>query len=530
MTSPELREPETRGLGFALELLDGVLRGLADASWELRDLAEEVAEDAASLWRDLEDGASSVGRDVQDLSRELSALPARASRLAGSAWLLTQISASYRVQEVLGAFRSQEGAAEALAALHARNARRFYEASVRQGGAFLKVGQLLSARMDLLPEPWVTELSKLQDAVPAVPFEAVRTTIEQDFGKPLSDLFLSFDEEPVAAASIGQVHRATTHDGSVVAVKVKRPGIEELVELDLSLLETAIQSLRSMFPPSDYETIVAEVRTMVRGELDYANEVRMMERVADFFEDHPGIVVPRPVPGLCGERVFASSFVEGRKITLALDEWQHRQAEGDAQAEARIGSLLGLLLESYLRQVLEAGVFQADPHPGNLLVTDAGQLVVLDFGCTRPMPERTRGLYLGLMQAFLAGDLDAMAGLFDELGFATRSGRPDTLHAFADALLQSFRKASEQGAAFVWMTPDEVFAQTAQLLERSEQDPVIRIPSEFVMLGRVFGTLGGLFHHYRPRIDYGRHLFPVLGAALLEVPSEASYPRAASRE
>jgi ubiquinone biosynthesis protein len=507
MTSPELREPETRGLGFALELLDGVLRGLADASWELRDLAEEVAEDAASLWRDLEDGASSVSRDVQDLSRELSALPARASRLAGSAWLLTQISASYRVQEVLGAFRSQEGAAEALAALHARNARRFYEASVRQGGAFLKVGQLLSARMDLLPEPWVTELSRLQDAVPAVPIEAVRTTIEQDFGKPLSDLFLSFDEEPVAAASIGQVHRATTHDGSVVAVKVKRPGIEELVELDLSLLETAIQSLRSMFPPSDYETIVAEVRTMVRGELDYANEVRMMERVADFFEDHPGIVVPRPVPGLCGERVFASSFVEGRKITLALDEWQHRQAEGDAQAEARIGSLLGLLLESYLRQVLEAGVFQADPHPGNLLVTDAGQLVVLDFG-----------------------DLDAMAGLFDELGFATRSGRPDTLHAFADALLQSFRKASEQGAAFVWMTPDEVFAQTAQLLERSEQDPVIRIPSEFVMLGRVFGTLGGLFHHYRPRIDYGRHLFPVLGAALLEVPSGASYPRAAARE
>ena len=169
MTSPGSRESESRGLGVALELLDGVLRGLADASWELRDLAEEVAGDAASLWRDLGDGASSVGRDVQELGRELSALPARAARLAGSAWVLTQISTSYRFQEVLAAFRSEEGAAEALAALHARNARRFYEVSVRQGGAFLKVGQLLSSRMDLLPEPWVAELSRLQDAVPPSP-------------------------------------------------------------------------------------------------------------------------------------------------------------------------------------------------------------------------------------------------------------------------------------------------------------------------------------------------------------------------
>ena len=347
----------------------------------------------------------------------------------------------------------------------------------------------------------------------------MRDVIEADFGRPLAELFAWFDEEPIAAASIGQVHRALTRDGRIVAVKVQRPGIERLIELDLSLLETAVQSLRSMFPPTDTGTIVAEVRAMVRRELDYANEVRMMGRVADFFEDHPGIVVPRPVPDLCGRRVFASSFVEGRKITLALDEWQRLSAEGDRQAESRIGSLLGLLLESYLRQVLEAGVFQADPHPGNLLVTQEGRLVVLDFGCTRPMPERTRGLYLGLMQAFLVGDLDAMATLFDELGFATRSGRPDTLHAFAEALLTSFRKAAEQGESFVWMSSDEVFAQAAHLLERSEQDPVIRIPSEFVMLGRVFGTLGGLFHHYRPRIDYARHLFPVLGAAIQDLAS-----------
>lgn len=505
-------ERDDAGRGAVLHFLEDLLERLQDVAWELADLAE----DAADVWSVVESRASTLGDGLVSLGREVSDWPTRISRLASTAWVLGQITTSYRFHEATAGFRTAEGAARALEELHARNGRRFYQAAIRQGGAFLKVGQLFSARMDLLPEPWIAELVQLQDAVPAAPFEAVRPIVEEDLGAPLEALFRSIEEEPVAAASIGQVHRVVTHDGVVAALKVQRPGIRSLIELDLSLFEVALESMQSMFPPADYETIVDEVRTMVLAELDYVNEAQIMTRVADFFEGHPDIVVPRPVPGRIGKRAFASTFVPGRKITDVLDECDRCAQAGDPSAAGRSSRILGLLLECYLRQVLEAGVFQADPHPGNLLVTEADELVLLDFGCTKPMPEATRELYLALMQSFLAGDRDRVAALFLELGFATRSGGPETLHAFADALLRGFEKASEGGDAFPWMSQEEVFEQAGRLLELSWEDPVIRLPAEFVMLGRVFGTLGGLFHHYRPKIDYPKHLFPVLGRAMLD--------------
>jgi ubiquinone biosynthesis protein len=492
-----------------IDLLESVLAGLELAAYEASDLLD----DAQDLWQTVEEGASNLGHDFQDLGRELSWWPARFARVSSSAWVLAQITTSYRFHEATAGFRSIDGAAGALEALHARNARRFYEASLSNGGAFLKVGQLLSSRMDLLPAPWIRELSQLQDAVPAAPFEAVRPMIEVDLEGTIPDVFASFDEEPVAAASIGQVHRAVTHDGVVAAVKVQRPGIRELIELDLSLFESSLAGIRSILPPTDYETIVEEVRTMVIGELDYANEARMMSRIADFFEGHPGIIVPRPIEGLVGDRVFGSEFIEGRKITSVLDDlWVEREA-GDAEAGRRIDRVLGLVLECYLRQILEAGVFQADPHPGNLLVTASDKLVLLDFGCTKPMPARTRGIYLGIFQSFLARDRNRMAALFADLGFETASGRPETLHVFSDALLAGFENALD-GEGFEWPTEEQLFERAAELLEVAHEDPVVRLPAEFVMLGRVLGTLGGLFHHYRPNLDVAEHLLPSVSAAM----------------
>ena len=510
-----IERDERSNLELAVDILDTIAAGFHRAAANLGDLAG----DATDIWESVEDGVANLGEELEDLGRGLSDWSARASRLWSSAWVLGQITASYRFENAIADIRSTEGAAAALAGLHARNAERFYRAAVRQGGGFVKVGQLLSARMDLLPEPWIRELSRLQDAMPAAPFDTSRATIEEDLGRPLAELFASFDEEPVAAASIGQVYRAVTPDGRTVAVKVQHPDIQSLIELDLSLFELSFEALTSMLPPTDYETISSEVRRMVLTELDYANEAQMMSRVADFFEDHPGILVPRPVPHLCGKRVLTANFVAGRKITEVLDEWKPAREAGGAEAERRTARVLGLLLECYLSQVLEAGVFQADPHPGNLLVTDDDRLVLLDFGCTKPMPEAVRARYLDLVGCFVKGDRDGMARSFGELGFATESGRPDTLHAFADAILRGFQKSLADGGAFAWMSPDELLEQATQLLEVAHDDPVIRLPEEFVMLGRVFATLGGLFHHYQPQIDYGAHLVPILARALAEPPA-----------
>jgi ubiquinone biosynthesis protein len=454
--------------------------------------------------------AAVVADDGCALARELARWPERIARVASAGSLLAGVAASYRLHAIRAAFLSEAAARDALGALHARNARRFQAASARHGGGLLKVGQLLSARPDLLPEPWIAELARLQDDVPALPFEVVRAVVEEDLGAPLEALFAAFDPRPVGAASIAQVHRARTLDGFDVAVKVRRPGIESLLDLDLDLLEGFVASLRAELPEADWETIAAEVRSSVSAELDFAREAVAMDRVAAFFAAHPAIRVPRSRPELCSERVLTSDFVEGRRIREALEGWEARAAAGDAGAAARIDETLGLLLEAYLRMVLEAGVFQADPHPGNLLVTEAGELVVLDFGCSCELPASRRRAYRDLVIAFLAGDRAGLAARLEALGFATRSGRPETLLGFADALLGAFRALAAGLGAGAWPAPEAVLAQARELLRAAEGDPVVRIPQEFVMLARVFGTLGGLFQRHRPRIDFARHVAPVL--------------------
>jgi ubiquinone biosynthesis protein len=235
----------------------------------------------------------------------------------------------------------------------------------------------------------------------------------------------------------------------------------------------------------------------------------MMERLADFFADRERVVVPRTLPELCGHDVLVSHFSEGRKITLVLDELRGLRDAGDAGAGARLDRILALLLETYARQILVAGVFQADPHPGNFLVTDDDRLVLLDFGCTRTLAAPVRDRYLALVGAFLIGDGERLAALLAELGFVTASGAPATLHAFAELLLGEFR-AAVQSAGRGGLDAQAMLANAKQAMARMQDDPVIRIPAEFVMIGRVFLCLGGLFQHYRPAIDYSRPLLAVL--------------------
>jgi ubiquinone biosynthesis protein len=496
---------DRRGSVYAwVAVAHGLLDAIERTAWQLREVADEAVSAFEAAQRDL----GEMTDRLRAVSEEARRWPSRQARLATTGWMLTKVVASYRWYAIRSAFMSRRGAERALAELHTDNARRFYRTSVQQGGAFLKVGQMLSARPDLLPKGWVHELKGLQDDVPAEPFDVVRAAVEAELGCPLEDRFAEFDETPIAAASIGQVHRAVTLDGLEVAVKVQRPGIDDLVRLDLELLAVFVESMQTMLPPSDYETVTAEVRTMVHAETDYRREAGYLRRAGDLVRDTPGVHVPEVVDELSGDRVLTTTFVRGRKITTVLDALA---AEGTDDAHGQLSDILGRLLDAYFRQVLGAGAFQADPHPGNFLVTDDGTLVLLDFGCTRELPEKVRLAFIGLMHAFMAGDEDGMAQMFDKLGFVTRSGNPETLHAFAHQLLAQFREALGADGQVRWPSQEEVLEQMASLLDAAYADPVVRIPAEFVMVARVFGTLGGMFAHYRPAIDFPslvlRHLF-----------------------
>ena len=498
--------PRGAGARSWLAALDGFVSRIEETAWDVRGIAERFLD----LGRDVQDDCAVLWRDARALGAELERWPARSARAAGVGWLLARVASSYRLHAIHSAFLPEGAARAQLDALHAANARRFAAASARHGGGFLKVGQILSARLDLLPEVWAAELARLQDAVPPAPWPAVRATVEGDLGAPLDSLFAAFDPDPVAAASIAQVHRARTHDGRDVAVKVQRPDIDRVLSLDLDLLAVFVDSLRSLLPTLDYDTIVAEVRGGVGAETEFARERQVQERLADFFAAHPRIVVPRPIPELCSARVLTSPFMEGRRITTALNEWRTRRDAADPAATERLDETLGLVLEAYTCQVLEAGLFQADPHPGNLLVQDDGTLVLLDFGCARELSCEARRRYAALLVAFVCGDTSRVAGLLAELGFRTRSGRPDTLLHFADAMLGTLRRAASEGGEFAWLDEAEVAEQARAILAATREDPVVRIPDEFAMLARVFGVLGGLFQHYRPRVDWARHMQPVL--------------------
>lgn len=479
-------------------LFDETLKVVERTAWDVRALADQAR-------------ATARTRAPQEPSEGTSGL----RRFASTAWMLVQLAVSYRAHGFRSAFVSRDFAAAELERLHETNARRFFETSVRHGGAFLKVGQLLSARKDVLPAAWIAELSKLQDEVPPVPFDVARVAIEVELG-PIADRFESFDESPIAAASIGQVYEAVTTEGQRVAVKVKRPGIEALIDADTKLLALFMQSMRSMLPPLDYDSIETEVRSILAMETEYVQEAEALARAADYFSRHPHIVVPQPVASHSGHSVMTSVFVDGTKITDVLDDLCQRRDDGDDRAGARVNHILTSLLEAYVRMVLDAGIFQADPHPGNLLVTDDDRIVVLDFGASKTLPADVRSRYLSVVCAFISGNRDRLVEVLVALGFRTASGKPDTLLAFAEALLHEMRDALAGNTNFEWPNKEQLLQRAAALLKQAEADPVVKIPSEFVMIGRVFGTLGGLFMHYRPRIDYTRALLPVIGRAMAE--------------
>lgn len=477
--------------------MDALLSAIESTVWDLRLAAEDFARAAR--------------HDATEARNGLTDATSRLARLTQTSAALSLVAGSYRLHVTKAAFLPRRHAERSLAALHQKNAIRFREVAEKHGGALLKVGQLLSARPDILPKAYVTELSVLQDSAPRVPFADARVVLEDELGGTIDELFASFEEEPIAAASIGQVHRATLRDGREVAVKIQRPGIAPLVAQDLDLLELFLEAVAPMLPPTDLPTIARAVRLSVERELDFEGEARDATLVADAMAGVEGLVIPRVVESHSSGRVLTTIFVKGRKITDELDALRLRIAEGDEQAAVRRDRVLGILLEGYVRQILEVGTFQADPHPGNLLVTDDGDLVLLDFGSTQTMTSVARRSYLELVMAFVANDPDGVAEACADLGFRTRSGRPETLQQFAEMLLGSF--AMRAGTAS-FPTPDELVNEARALLEAATNDPVEVLPDEFIMIARVFGTLAGMFLEYRPNIDVGSRVMPVLLSAL----------------
>lgn len=266
------------------------------------------------------------------------------------------------------------------------------------GPTYIKLGQVLSSRPDLVSLDFVTEFAKLQDKVPAVGYEAIEQTIEAELNRPLDILFAEFNPEPLASASIGQVHRARLHSGDEVAVKVQRPGIDHIVEVDLEImLHLATLAERHVEELSFHKPvrIVEEFARSIEREMDYTIEAASMERVSGQFLGDPSVYVPKVYRDTSTRRVLTIEYIDGIKVS---DIERLCEAGYDLPLITERGS------EVLLKQIFTFGFFHADPHPGNVFVLPGNVICLLDFGMMGAVDRGTREIFVSLVDAIIRRD------------------------------------------------------------------------------------------------------------------------------
>jgi predicted unusual protein kinase regulating ubiquinone biosynthesis (AarF/ABC1/UbiB family) len=335
--------------------------------------------------------------------------------------------------------RGEEASDEAMARRQLQTAKQIVATLGTMKGAAMKLGQVMSfLDVGLVEEKhreeFQRELAKLRDAAPTVSFKQMRRVVEDDLEEPIAELFSSFDEEPIAAASIGQVYRATLTDGREVAVKVQYPGVAAAVRADLQNLDMIMRVLKRMTPGLDVKAIAEEIRERIVEELDYELEAQNQRSLARIFAGHPFIVVPDVVGGMSRERVLVSEFVRG----VGFEELKGRsQAQRDRVGEIVFRFFLGCLYRH--RQ------FSGDPHPGNFLLLDDGRMAFLDFGLFKRLDPGPVELELAAQRAVVEGDAQGLHELLAKSGFLPHPEQvnPDHLLAFIEDAIWWYTTADE---------------------------------------------------------------------------------------
>jgi ubiquinone biosynthesis protein len=361
-----------------------------------------------------------IGRNSQPRRRRL-ARPATLRpvlRSLRALILFWSVFASYGLQWLLARAFGRRRLKARLERVHRNNARRLATGFVRLRGVFIKVGQVLSVIGSFLPRAYGEELEQLQDQVPAQPFRAIEQRLREALGDDPLSRFESFEREPLAAASLAQVHRAVTRDGRTVAVKVLYPNIERLIRRDLAVLRSILPVLRRLIVVSRLDRVLDQVEAMLAHETDYANERRNIERMRLIFADRSDVIVPEVVEELTRGPVLTMSYEHGTKIS-DLEALAERGI--DTVAVAR------LLVECYFRMLLEHRVFHADPHPGNFMVRPGPELVILDYGAVEEVtPALAEGMKIVVLGAITRNDEEILRGL-ERMGFVAQGGDRELL-------------------------------------------------------------------------------------------------------
>jgi ubiquinone biosynthesis protein len=377
---------------------------------------------------------------------------------------------------------------------------RFTRMLASLGPTFIKLGQILSMRHDLLPREWIEALETLQDGAPIVPLSEILAQVEDALGMPASEAFASFEEVPIGTASIAQVHLATTHDGQRVVVKVQRPGIDQVMRGDLNLLylgaqilEASIDELRLV----GVTDIVVEFEKALLRELDFHQELRNLLRMRSMLPDDGRVSVPRPYPELSNTTVLTMDFFVGKPMRALQPQSElAKRAVED-------------LVRSFCKQVFVDGFFHGDPHAGNILCDQAGALCLLDLGLVGELTQEQRADVVALLVATFANDSSSIARILLKMGTPTQRVSLLELRAEIDRIrgkyLETNRSAAEvDSAGFV-----REFADGAQKFR-------IKLASEYAVLIKAVATIEGIVRQLHPDADIVALARPFVQSTLLQ--------------
>jgi predicted unusual protein kinase regulating ubiquinone biosynthesis (AarF/ABC1/UbiB family) len=400
--------------------------------------------------------------------------------------LFLRVLLSYKFLALRNIFASPVRKEERLKRLHAKTALMLREHMIEMRGVLIKIGQFMSSRVDILPEEYTDELSKLQDQVPPAPFADIAQRVTEELG-PMSEVFSSFDEVPIASASLGQVHKACLRDGDCIVVKVQYPGIEEVIAADMRTLKFVIRILRLLFRHINLDVIYSEFARIVTEELNYLQEGKNAETFARNLAKNPRIKIPLVYWPFTTSKVLTLEYLEGIKIT----DFDMIDKRGIDRKE-----ISRILAEAYAQMFFVDGLFHGDPHPGNIFVRPGPEVILVDFGMVDRISAPRREALRSAFTAVVDRDALGLVRSLVDMGFIPLTKDIQPLVQFVDRILQKYRDMSP--SEFKAMDIEEIGRDIQEALQLN---PAIQIPNDFILFGRVIGMLNGLGSRLDPETN-----------------------------
>ncbi len=371
--------------------------------------------------------------------------------------------------------------------------KRYKKTAVDLGGLLIKLGQFFSSRIDILPDEVIQELSQLQDRIPPVDHNSIVKVVEAEFKKPINEVYTYFSEDSIGSASLAQVHMAKLPDGVDVAVKVLRPGIEEIINTDLRALRRVIniaKHIRWMSDAADLDGLYTEFYHTLKNEMDYKAELSNAETIKANLAGFKDLYIPAYYHEYCTRRVLTMEYIYGIKIT---DE------KGLASIYCDKKKISRLLIDTFFHQIVENGFYHADPHPGNIIVLKDGRVALIDFGMAGSITPKNMRNIRKMVLSIVSHEVDQLMDALNDMGFIKPGADKKRLASALDYVIDKFWSRSTLSDL-----DDEFLRVIASESQQLILEQPIQLPPDFALLGKTFITLFGICTALDKDLDYGK--------------------------